>query len=191
VRNEIVARNYAQTLLELAERHGGRATVEEYGRAMEQLADTLADRRVREFLSTPRVGADQRKAALRAALEGKVPELFLRFVMVVVDKRRQALLSDIATEYRDLVDELAGRVRVQVAISHAPDAALQDEITRSLTRRLGKQVIPTFSVNPELLGGIVVRVGDEILDGSVRTRAVMLKRRMLEAALPREAAATA
>lgn len=184
MRNEIVARNYAQTLLALAERHGGRPTVEEYGRAMELLADTLADRRVREFLGTPRVGADQRKAALRAALDGKVPELFLRFVMVVVDKRRQALLPDIAAEYRDLVDQLAGRVRVQVDISHAPDDALRQEIADTLARRLGKEVIATFTLKPELLGGIVVRMGDEILDGSIRTRAAHLRRRMTEAALP-------
>jgi F-type H+-transporting ATPase subunit delta len=191
MRSEIVARNYAQTLLALAERHGGRATVEEYGRAMEQLAETLADRRVREFLSTPRVGADERKAALRAALQGRVPELFLRFMMVVVDKRRQALLPDIAAEYRALVDELAGRVRVQVDISHAPDDALRQEIADALARRLGKEVVATFTLKPELLGGIVVRMGDEILDGSIRTRAAHLRRRMMEAALPQQAAATA
>lgn len=183
MRAEIVARNYAQTLLELAERNGGQPTVEEFGRAMELLADTVADRKVREFLSTPRVDAEARKEALRGALEGRVPDLFLRFVMVVVDKRRQALLSDIAHEYRALVDERAGRVRVQVAISHAPDPDLEEEITRALAKRLGKTVIPTFTVNPELLGGMVVRMGDEILDGSVRTRAAQLRRRMIEAAM--------
>lgn len=183
MRAEIVARNYAQTLLELAERNGGQPTVEEFGRAMELLADTVADRKVREFLSTPRVDAEARKEALRGALEGRVPDLFLRFVMVVVDKRRQALLPDIAHEYRALVDERAGRVRVQVAISHAPDEALQEEITRALAKRLGKTVIPTFTVNAELLGGMVVRMGDEILDGSIRTRAAQLRRRMIEAAM--------
>src|SRR5262245_7088778 len=118
---------------------------------MELLADTVAERRVREFLSTPRVSAEARQEALRGALEGRVPDLFLRFVMVVVDKRRQALLADIAHEYRALVDELAGRVRVQVALSHAPDGALQEEIADALAKRLGKTVIPTFTVNPELL----------------------------------------
>jgi F-type H+-transporting ATPase subunit delta len=183
VRAEIVARNYAQTLLELANRNGGQRTVEEFGRAMELLADTVAERRVREFLSTPRVDAADRKEALRGALEGRVPDLFLRFVMVVVDKRRQALLPDIAHEYRALVDQLAGRVRVQVAVSHAPDEALQEEITRALAKRLGKTVIPTFTVNPELLGGMVARVGDEIMDGSIRTSAAQLRRRMIEATI--------
>jgi F-type H+-transporting ATPase subunit delta len=181
MRTEIIARNYADTLLELAQRNGGQKTVEEFGAAMELLAATVDDARVREFLSTPRIAAEQRKDALRAALAGKVPELFLRFVMVVVDKRRQALLGDIAREYRDRLDELTGRVRVQVAISHEPDAALREQITAALALRLGKTVLPAFTVDPELLGGMVVRVGDEIFDGSVRSNAQGLRRRLMDA----------
>lgn len=181
MRSQIIAGNYADTLLELARRQGAGA-VEEYALAMELLAGIVADPRVREFLSTPRVAAGARKEALRGALQGPVPELFLRFVMVVVDKRRQALLPDIATEYQARVDALMGRVRVKVSIAHAPDAALQEEITRSLSARLGMAVIPSFQVDPSLLGGMVVRYGDEILDGSVRTRAAHLRRRLTEVA---------
>ena len=124
---------------------------------------------MRQFLETPRVTPDQKKAALRQALGGRAPEMFVRFVMVLADKRRQSLLPEIAAAYRELVDERMGRLRVQVTISHAPDDALQAEIGRTLADRLGKTVIPTFTVDPELLGGIVVRVGDQILDGSLRT----------------------
>ena len=181
MRSQIIARNYAETLLELARRQGAGA-VEEYAAAMQLLADATSGARVREFLSTPRVTAPERKAALRNALGGRVPELFLRFVMVVVDKRRQVLLPDIAAEYQRLVDEQMGRVRVQVHISHEPDAQLQEQVARSLAGRLGKTVIPTFTVDPSLLGGMVVRYGDEILDGSLRSRAANLRRRLLEAA---------
>ncbi|HSU16470.1 ATP synthase F1 subunit delta [Longimicrobium sp.] len=181
MRSEIIARNYAETLLELARRQGPGA-VEEYAGAMQLLADATSGARVREFLSTPRVSAPERKDALRKALQGKVPELFLRFVMVVVDKRRQALLPDIAHEYRRLVDEQMGRVRVDVHISHEPDAALQEQIARALAGRLGKTVIPSFTVDPSLLGGMVVRYGEEILDGSVRSRAAGLRRRLTEVA---------
>ena len=184
MRAELIARNYAETLLALADRHGGAPVAESYGAALDELADLLErEPRLREFLETPRVSAEQRKAALRAALAGRVPDLFLRFVLLVVDKRRQALLGSIAEAYRALMDERAGRVRVQVQISHAPDAPLREEIRRSLESRLGKQVIPTFTVDPELLGGLVVRMGDETLDGSVRSRAAGLRRRLLEARL--------
>lgn len=189
MRSQIIARNYADTLLALAQRNGGQRTVEEFGAAMELLAATVGDPRVREFLTTPRIGVDERKATLRAALQGRVPDLFLRFVLVVVDKRRQALLPDVAAEYRDRVDELTGRVRVAVTISHEPDAALQQQITAALTQRLGKTVIPAFTVDPDLLGGMVVRVGDEILDGSVRARSQGLRRRLMDARIPTAGAA--
>jgi len=188
MRSQIIARNYAETLLELARRNGGQRTVEEFGAAMELLAAVVDDARVREFLATPAIDPEQRKAALRAALGKAVPELFLRFVMVVVDKRRQALLGDVAHEYRALVDELTGRVRVDVAISHEPDETLRREITAALTARLGREVIPAFTVDPDLLGGMVVRVGEEILDGSVRSYANGLRRRMLDARVPTAAA---
>ena len=190
MRAEVIARSYAETLLALAERHGGRATAEEFLRAAEDVAALVeSDPRVREFLTTPRVGLKERKEALRRALAGRVPDLFLRFVLVVVDKKRQALLREIALAYRDLIDQMLGQVRVSVAISHAPDVALQDEIRRQLEARMGKAVIPTFAVDPELLGGVVVRVGDQILDGSVRSRAMRIRRRLLEVEIPQPAAA--
>jgi F-type H+-transporting ATPase subunit delta len=189
MRAQIVARNYAETLLELAQRNGGQATVEEFGAAMERLADAVADPRVQEFLSTPRIPAETRKQALRTALGSRVPELFQRFVMVVVDKRRQRLLGEIAAEYRALVDELSGRVRVSVSISHEPDEALRREITDALGAWVGRSVIPTFTVDPSLLGGMVARVGDEILDASVHSRAAHLRRRLMDAAIDHSAAA--
>jgi F-type H+-transporting ATPase subunit delta len=189
VRAELIARNYAETLLDLADRNGGAASMEQFGAALDGVAGLVqANPRVRQFLETPRVTAAEKKAALRGALKGRAPELFLRFVSVLVDKRRQALLPEIAEAYRGLVDERMGRVRVRVTISHLPDEALQAEIGNSLARRLGRTVIPTFTVDPELLGGMVVQMGDEILDGSVRSRAARMRRALMAAELPPAAA---
>jgi F-type H+-transporting ATPase subunit delta len=190
VRAQAIARNYADTLFALAERHGGRPTAEEFLRAIEDLAALLHNEpRVREFLETPRVTGAQKQHALRASLAGRVPDLFLRFALVVLEKGRQSLFGEIARAYRDRVDEMLGRVRVSVVISHAPDAALQAEIVRALEARLGKTVIADFAVDPELLGGMIVRLGDQILDGSIRSRAAGLRRRLLEVEMPALAAA--
>ncbi|CAA9296467.1 MAG: ATP synthase delta chain [uncultured Gemmatimonadetes bacterium] len=192
MRSELIARNYAETLLDLADRNGGPPAMDQFAAALDEVAGLVqGDPRVRQFLETPRVTAAEKKKALRAALAGRAPELFLRFVSVLVDKRRQTLLPEIAEAFRGLVDERMGRVRVQVAISHLPDEALQAEIGNALARRLGRTVIPTFTVDPELLGGMVVRVGDEILDGSVRSSAARLRRAMMGAQLPPSAAPAA
>jgi F-type H+-transporting ATPase subunit delta len=185
VRSEVIARNYADTLLTLAQRNGGAATAMEFQAAADELATLLhTEPRIRAFLSAPAISMDAKKAAIRGALGGRVPELFLRFVLVVVDKRRDNLLREIALAYSERVDEMMGRLRVDVSISHAPDAALQEEIRGSLQTRLGRDVIPTYHVDPELLGGMVLKVGDQIMDGSVRSQAAGLRRRLMEAYLP-------
>jgi F-type H+-transporting ATPase subunit delta len=190
MRPSIVARNYAETLLALAERNGGTPTVEAYLAAADEVAAALTgDARVRAFLETPRVGVEQKQQVLRAAFGGRVPELFLRFLLVVAGKRRQGILPQIAAAYRDLVDARMGRVRADVRIAHEPDAALRDEVRASLERRLGKAVLPTFTVDPALLGGMVVRVEGQVMDGSLRTRARDLRRRLLGVELPETAAA--
>ncbi|HEX2207997.1 MAG TPA: ATP synthase F1 subunit delta [Longimicrobium sp.] len=180
MRAEIIARNYAETLLVLAERQGP-AALDEFGRAIDDLAAMMdTDPRARQFLETPRVRPEQKKEALRQSLAGRAPDMFVRFVMVLVDKRRQGLLPEIARAYRNLVDQRMGRARVDVTISHEPDAALQAEIQRALEGQLGRTVIPTYRVDPDLLGGMVLRLGDEILDGSLRSRAAGLRRRLME-----------
>jgi F-type H+-transporting ATPase subunit delta len=184
----IIARNYAETLLTLAQRNGGDAAVDQFGVAIEEVAELLRrEPLVRDFLETPRVDLEKKKAALEASFRGRVPDLFLRFLVVVVEKRRQALLQEIAAQYHVLVDEARGRLRAEITLAAPADEALEREIVGSLERRFGKQVVPTFEVDPSLIGGIVVRVGDEILDGSLGRRVAGLRRRLLETRLPASA----
>lgn len=180
----IIARNYAETLLELARRSGGDAAIDEYGGALASVADLfVSDARLREFLETPRIDTDARKSAVRRAFENRVPEPFLRFLLVVVDKRRQTLLGEIAREYADLVDELRGRVRAHVTLRHEPDGAQRREIVDSLQKRLGREVVATFVADPGLVGGILIRVGDQLYDGTLRRRIAGMRRRMMSAAV--------
>ena len=180
----IIARNYAETLLALARRHGGAQAVDAYAVALDDVADLLRrEPRIRLFLETPRVGPEEKKRVVRQAFTGRVPEHFLRFLLVLVDKRRQSLLGRIADEYRALVDVLENRVRAEITVASAPAPDFQREIVGALELKLGRTVVPTFRVNPSLLGGVMVRVGDQILDGSVRRRLGTLRRRLLEARL--------
>jgi F-type H+-transporting ATPase subunit delta len=181
----IIARNYAETLLALARRQGGGAAVNKYAAALDEVAELLRrEPRVREFLETPRVGEVEKKRVVREAFSGRVPEPFLRFLLVLVDKRRQALLGQIADEYRALVDDMENRVRAEITVAAAPTPELEREIVGTLERKLGHTVIATFRVDPSLLGGVMIRVGDQILDGSVRRRLASLRRRLLEVRMP-------
>lgn len=180
----IIARNYAETLFELAMDHGGMETVDSYAAALDQVAELIrSDPRIDEFLATPRVDLDTRSRIVREAFEGRVPDYFLRFLLIVVQKRRQTLLPVIATEFHHLVDRAHNRLRAEISVAREPDEKTRAEIVKTLERKLDRQVLPTFRVDPELIGGVVVRIGDRVADGSLRRRMSDLRRRLLSAKL--------
>ncbi|MGH7540911.1 MAG: ATP synthase F1 subunit delta [Gemmatimonadota bacterium] len=172
-----VARNYAATLFELAAREGGE---EAWGERIVDVARLYADDgAVRRFLDAPSVAPTEKKEALRAALEGRVPSLFLRFLFVVLDRRRHRALPAIAAAYRDRLDERAGRLRASVALPFEPDASLREEIVGSLSRRFERDVVAEFRHEPGVIGGMIVRAGDRLIDGSVRRGLERLKWEMI------------
>jgi F-type H+-transporting ATPase subunit delta len=182
VRDPTLARKYASVLFELGERHDQH---EEFRRASGLLSDVLeSDARVRQFLEMPKIDTRAKQQALRRALGGKVPELFIRFLLVVVAKRRQRLLAEIGREYATLLDEKLGRLHVQVTLAHEPDVEITRRIASELTRILGRTAILHVRIDPRIIGGIIVGYGDRIMDGSVRRRLMSLRSRLLDATLP-------
>lgn len=182
MRDRTVARNYASALFDLGAEHGEQ---ESYGQAFRSLSEALeSEPRFERFLATPKLEAPAKETVVRRALEGRVPERFLRFVLVVLRKRRQGLLPLIGEEYRTLVDAASGRVHATVTLARTPDEATEQLIADRLSSMLGKTVVPHIRVDPQILGGLVVRYGDHALDGSLRRQLVSLKRDMMRATLP-------
>ncbi|HVX42174.1 MAG TPA: F0F1 ATP synthase subunit delta [Gemmatimonadaceae bacterium] len=180
MREPTIARNYAETLLELARKSGDLGA---WGEMIDQVAAAMeSDRRLRMFLESPRVSAQQKNDIVRKAYEGQLPRTFVRFLQALVNHRRQMLIPAIAREYHDLVDQVEGRVHASVTVAREADANDRELVTTQLSRVLGKEVVPHFYVNPSIIGGVVVRVGDTVLDGSVRRRLASLRSRMLGAA---------
>lgn len=181
MRDSTIARNYADALFALGERH---AQLEPYGAALALVVEVLEQEpRLRLFLETPKVEPSEKKRVLSEALQGQIPPLVLNFLLVVLDKRRQRLIPQIAREYRALLDESLGRLYAEVTLAREPDERTEREIAAELSEALGKTVIPHVQVDPSILGGIIVRYGDRVLDGSLRRRLVTLRRRMLGAEL--------
>jgi F-type H+-transporting ATPase subunit delta len=177
MREPTIARNYAETLLELAQKAGD---LRAWGDLIDRVADAMeTDRRLRVFLESPRVSAQRKNEILQRALGGQVPRNFVRFLMALVNHRRQMLIPMIAHEYHDLVDQVEGRVHASVTVVGEGTDDDRAAITGYLSRALGKEVVPHFHVNPSILGGIIVRVGDTVLDGSVRRRLAKLRAAMI------------
>jgi len=177
MRNSTIARNYAETLLELAGKagdlRGWGAMLNDVANAMEQ------DATLRLFLESPRVAAAKKNEVLSTAFQDRMPRLFVRYLQSLVTHRRQMLIPEIAREYMDLVDEREGRLHARVTVAREADGETQGMIKAQLSRLFAKDVVPNFSVDPSIMGGVVVHVGDTVLDGSVRKRLASLRRRML------------
>jgi F-type H+-transporting ATPase subunit delta len=186
VREQTVARNYAETLFELAKRNEG---LERYQEGIEVVARLLdEDPRFQLFLVTPRVATEDKKQVIRKAFGAALPKPLLHFLLVVLDKRRQRLFREIAREYHDLVDQHLNRVHAEVTVARSLDQQGLAAIRERLTALLGRTAIPHVRVKPEILGGVVVRAGDTIYDGSLRRRLEAMRRQLLAADLSADGA---
>jgi F-type H+-transporting ATPase subunit delta len=173
MRDPTIAHNYAETLVSLARKAGDLAG---WGAMITDVASALQrDEQLTLFLNSPRIAAERKNAVLASAFQDRLPRLFVRFLQAVVSHRRQALIPQIAIEYGNIVDALENRVHALVTVAREPDAATQSTIQSGVSRALGKTVVPHYSVNPDILGGIIVRVGDTVMDGSVRRRLANLR----------------
>jgi F-type H+-transporting ATPase subunit delta len=176
VRSETIARNYAEALFALAEQSG---ETERYADLMDAVAAAVETTpEVQATLMSPKVPKSA-KARLLAAALADAPREFVLFLQAVVKRGRQLLFRDIATEYVALLDLKLNRLRAGVTLARPADEALRRTIQESLSRQLGKQVLASFSVDPEILGGAILRVGERIHDGSLRRRMTRLRRALL------------
>lgn len=172
-----LARNYAEALFELAARDG---QTERHGEFLDLVvAIYWEERSFRLFLESPRIPVAEKQQAIRAALGDEAPEKLVRFLLVVLEKRRQRAIPAIAAAYRELLDRAAGRVRATVSVAFAPDEELRGRVLRSLEEQLERTVEADFREEPRLIGGLRVRVGDQVMDGSLRRRLEDLRRNLM------------
>ena len=172
-----IARNYAETLLALAQK------AEDPRGWGKMLADVSAamdsDATLRRFLASPKVSADQKKEILGKAFADRAPRLFVRYLQALVTNRRQMLIPVIATEYFALLDAVENRVHAEVTLAKRPTDDETAAIAASLGKTLGKEVVAHVRVDPGIIGGVVVKFGDTVMDGSVKRRLAMLRTRMI------------
>lgn len=175
-----VSRRYAHALFEEAERHGYTDAVDEDVALLRtSLAETPEFARLVE---SPVIPPDKKKDVFRALLDERVKPLTLRFVQLLVEKDRETLLASILEVYRALRDEQRGIVEVQARVP----GAFGEEARRRLIDRLqamtGKQVRLQIEEQPDLIGGLVIRIGDRVYDGSVRQKLENLRETWVDAA---------
>lgn len=173
-----VARVYGEALLNAAESAGQVDEVLEEFEELRQATEVPASE-LRRFFASGAIGRATRARAIRQAFAGRAHPILVNFLLVVNDHDRMTLLPAILFEARELRDRRARRLPVAV---HAAVPLTDEQIERvkqAVRARLHLEPIIELKVEPELLGGIMLRVGDWIFDGTVRTRLNELKNQII------------
>lgn len=161
-----VASRYAKSLIELAEE---KSVLEQVNADMQLFTQVVSQNRdFKLLLENPIVKSDKKLAVINAVFKGKVNELTLAFFNLIARKNREAILESVATSYQDQYRELQGIQTAEVVSAYPLTPALRDELGQKLVAQTGKRIELIERVDPALIGGFVLRVGDKQIDSSVK-----------------------
>jgi F-type H+-transporting ATPase subunit delta len=174
-----VARVYAEALLNAAEK---RNQVQEVWEELDSLVADLyaAKPELEVFLSSGAISRNAKESVLRKVFEGRASELFLNFLMVLNRHDRLDLLRAVRQSYRDLMNVRARRIVVQVRTAAPLEDDQRQRLIENIRESLHLEPVLEERVDPDLLGGLVLRVGDRMFDGSVRSRLLKLREKLRE-----------
>lgn len=160
-----VARVYSRALLELAERRGVAGAVQDELGEIVKLAGR--DPRFARFVESPLVDPEDRERTLERMFRGRLTDVLLDALQVMNRKGRLAILPTMAQAYHQELEDLRGRVEVQVTSAVALTDELRERLRRVVAASTGRQVDLVERVDDSLIGGLVVRIGDRKIDGTV------------------------
>ncbi len=161
------ARPYAQAAFEEAQK---KADLKGWSKVLLSLADAVSYPEIRAITTNPRITKAQVERLMEGLLDSQANIQQRNFVRVLVDNQRLLILPEIAAIFESLRAEAEKTVNVVVDSAFELSAAQQEKIAGSLKARMGREIKLTCKVNKELLGGVVIRAGDKVIDGSARTR---------------------
>jgi F-type H+-transporting ATPase subunit delta len=167
------ARRYAEAILDLAT---AETAVDAYRASLDALAAGISPQAIRA-LRNPSVPVKQRLAAIEAVTKGQ-PKAIRSLLLLLELRDRIALLPDIARAYGDLVDKRAGIVKAKITTAVELGATEQRALVARLEKSSGKKLKATFTVDPGLIGGAVIQLGDHQVDTSVRAQLNALRQRL-------------
>jgi len=175
---EEIAQVYARSLFEVAEEHDKLDDVRDQ---IGQFADALGESRdLQTFFFSPYFSTEEKKTGLDSALEGADP-VVENFLALLIENHRMPVLFRVRRELDQMWREVNKLLPVQITSAVELDRAVTQQIGDEIGRQTGRTVELTSTVDPDVLGGLVVRVGNSILDASIRTRLERLRKQVARA----------
>jgi F-type H+-transporting ATPase subunit delta len=177
VLKDSIAQRYTTALFSLAQERGElEAVIAELDSFVKALA---SDAELDEFYASPVVDRKVKEQILHSVLDGRAGELTINFISLLVRKRRENLIEFVARQLHEMADQKAGRAPAAIGTPMPLGGVQLDELRARLSKLYGRDIIPHERVSPELLGGLVVQIGDRYVDASVSGKLEELRRHLL------------
>ncbi len=171
-----IARRYAGAIFDLALKQN---TLDRTLDDVREIARLFAIRKLAYLLREPHIPAQRKETAIRQALASKVLPTSLNLALLVVQRELVDYMPNIASELEKIVLDYKNEVVAQVTTAAPMDSAQQALVMRALEQRTGKKVLLQTKTDPHILGGVIARVGDQVIDGSIRYRLGALQQQLL------------
>lgn len=174
MKNLTIARRYAKALLIIGKEDG---QAEAYGKELDGFAKLMVkEKALEQAICNPLYGASGRKNVLEAVI-GKVgiSKIVASFLLLLFDKGRFDFIGDINEFYQKLADELKGVLQASLVSASELSSETVEKIRTTLSKRTGKDIILKVEQDPSLIGGIVSRIGDLVLDGSIKSQLLNMR----------------
>lgn len=166
-----IARPYAEALFQVA-RQGD---LQAWATLVDELSAVASDETLRQLADNPRVSDQQLIELVAGVVKAPWPAQGQNFLRTLVENGRLGALPEIATQFRVLVNEAGGVSDAVIHSAYPIESAALNEVVASLEKRFGRKLRATVKVDPALIGGVRVEVGDEVLDASVKARLERMK----------------
>ena len=171
-----VARRYAAAIFDIARRQN---TIDRTLDDVQQIAKLFSNRKISFLLREPKVPAQRKEKALRDAIQGRALPTSLNLALLLVQRDLVEYTPNIASELEQMVRDYRNEAIADVTTAAQIDATQTRSIQQALEQRTGKTIIVQPHVDPSILGGVVARVGDQVIDGSIRYRLSVLEQQLL------------
>ena len=170
-----IAKRYAQAAYDVAQSRG---TAEQWLADLQRVVAAIADPAVVRWLDSSKITAARKEEVLTSVLASPYP-LFVNLLRVLMSKGRITLLPEVAQQFERLVNRARNVAVAEVTTAIPLDAAEEARIAQQLSAMTGQEVRIQTRVDPSIQGGLIARIGDRVIDGSVRTRLALLRRELV------------
>ncbi|MBV9229727.1 MAG: ATP synthase F1 subunit delta [Chloroflexi bacterium] len=171
-----IARRYAGAIFEIARKQD---TLDRTLEDVKEIAKLFAIRKLAYLLREPKIPAQRKEKAIRDALSPRVLPTSLNLALLIVQRDLVEAMPNIAAEFEQFLLDYRNQAIAEVTTAAQMDQAQSDLVKQALERKTGKTIIMQTRIDPSILGGVIARVGDQVIDGSVRYRLASLQQQLL------------